>query len=62
MQNVRTRVEKEGGWWDEAVYGGLIAIADIHGLGACLPEFESLQMLFRAMGKGGQEREQTVPC
>ena len=39
MQNVRTRV---GGWWDEAVYSGLIAIADIHGLGACLPEFEFL--------------------
>ena len=57
MHNIRTCVEKEGGWRDEAVYGGLIAIADIPGLGTCLPEFESLQMLSRAMEKGEDKNE-----
>ena len=55
IRNVRTCAQKEGGWQDEVVYGGLIAIADIPGLGTCLPEFESLQMLSRAMEKGGDK-------
>ena len=55
MHNIRTCTWKEGGWWDEAVYGGLITIRDIPGLGTCLPEFESLQMLSRAMEKGGDK-------
>ena len=57
MHNIRACVEKEEGWWDEAVYGGLIAIADIPGLGTCLPEVESLRTLSRAMEKGGDENK-----
>ena len=52
MDNIRTCIEKEGGWRDEAAYGGLIAIRDIPGLGFCLPKVEFLQTLSKAMEKG----------
>ena len=57
MYNVRACVEKEGGWWDEAVYGGLIAIRDIPRLGSCLPTAKSLQTLSEAMEGGEGENE-----
>jgi hypothetical protein len=58
MDNVRTCVEKEDGWRDEAVYGGLIAIRDIPGLGSCLPKVESLRTLSGAMEKGEENESQ----
>ena len=48
-QDVHIHSQKEGGWQDDAVYGGLIAMRDIPQLGACLPDDNSLEMLFRAM-------------
>ena len=54
MHNVRARTEV-GEWRDGAVYGGLIAIRDIPGLGSCLPTTESLQTLSKAM-EGGEAR------
>jgi len=49
MQNVRTCSEQEGGWQDEAVYGGLIAMGDIPRLGSCLLDSASLETLHKAM-------------
>jgi len=57
MHNIRNCIKKEDGWRDEAVYGGLIAIRDIPGLGSCLPNAESLQMLSEAMEKGEADGE-----
>ena len=57
MRNIRNCIKKEDGWRDEAVYGGLIAIRDIPGLGSCLPNAESLQMLSEAMEKGEADGE-----
>ena len=51
MRNIRTCVQKESGWQDEAVYGGLIAIKDIPLLGSCLPEDDSIRILSEAMKK-----------
>ena len=51
MQNVRTRSKLEGGWQDDAVYGGLIAMGDIPRLGSCLPDSDSLETLFKAMDR-----------
>ena len=51
MRNICTCVEKESGWQDEAVYGGLIAMRDIPRLRSYLPEDDSLQMLSKAMEK-----------
>jgi len=50
-QNIRVCSEQEGGWQDEAVYGGLIAMKDIPELGSFLPNTDSLGMLFKAMEK-----------
>jgi len=65
LQNVKTCGAQEGGWQDEAVYGGLIAIRDIPGLRYSAPKVEFLQTLSKAMekwenkGEGqGQTREQ----
>ena len=60
IRNVHTCSQMKGGWQDEAVYGGLIAIADIPGLGTCLPEFKSLQTLSRAMEKG-EDKSKSKP-
>ena len=61
MHNIRTCIEKEGGWRDEAVYGGLIAIRDIPDLGTCPPTAEFLQALSKALekeeAKGENEKE-----
>ena len=51
MQNVRACSKQEGGWQDEAVYGGLIAVGDIPRLGSCLPDSDSLETLFKAMDR-----------
>ena len=51
MRNVRTCIEKESGWQDEAVYGGLIAIRDIPRLGTCLPDRDCIRTLSKAMEK-----------
>ena len=51
LQNVRTCSRQEGGWQDEAVYGGLIAMGDIPRLGSCLPDSDSLETLFKAMDR-----------
>ena len=56
MRNVRACVEKEGGWQEEVVYGGLVAIRDIPRLGSCLPEGDSLRTLSKAM-----EKEESKP-
>ena len=54
LRNVQTCIEREGGGWqDEAVYGGLIAVRDIPRLGTFLPEAELLRTL-----SGAMEREQ----
>ena len=50
-QNVQASSENDGGWEDDAVYGGLIAMRDIPRLGSCLPDGDSLVMLFGAMGE-----------
>ena len=51
LQNIKTCSAQQGGWQDEAVYGGLIAIRDIPGLRFCLPRVEFLQILSKAMEK-----------
>jgi len=51
LKNVQTCIEREGGWQDEAVYGGLIAIRDIPRPGSFLPEVEFLRTLSKAMEK-----------
>ena len=61
MRNVMTCGAQEGGWWDDAVHGGLIAIKDIPELRFCLPKVEFLQTLSKAMEKWerGGTREDT---
>ncbi|KAF9642148.1 hypothetical protein BDM02DRAFT_2540649 [Thelephora ganbajun] len=49
LKNIKICVEKEGGWQDEAVYGGLIVIRDIPRLGSYLPEVGFLETLSDAM-------------
>ena len=55
ISNLRTCTQKEGGWQDEAVFGGLIAIKDIPGLATCHPELECLQTLSKAMEEGDKK-------
>jgi len=50
-QNVLACSEKDSGWQDEAVYGGLIAMRDVPRLGSLPPDSDSLGMLFKAMEK-----------
>ena len=50
-QNIQACSKEDGGWQDEAVYGGLIAMKDIPLLGSCLPDSGSLGMLYKAMEK-----------
>jgi hypothetical protein len=58
-QNVQACSEKEGGWHDDAVYGGLIAMKGIPQLGSCLPDEKFLETLSKAMKKGekGEKNE-----
>jgi len=51
LQNVQNCGEKDNGWQDEAVYGGLIAMKDIPRLGSFFPDSNSLGTLFKAMEK-----------
>ena len=49
MQNVKTCSERGGGWQDEAVYGGLIAVGRIPQLGSFLPDRDFLETLSKAV-------------
>jgi len=51
LRNVQACSEKDNGWQDEAVYGGLIAMKDIPRLGSFFPDSNSLGTLFKAMEK-----------
>ena len=51
LQNVQACSEKDGGWQDEIVCGGLIAMKDIPRLGTFFPGRDFLGTLFRAMEK-----------
>ena len=51
LQNVKICSEREDGWQDEAVYGGLIAIRDIPRLGSCFPNDDLIRTLSNAMEK-----------
>ena len=50
-QNVQACSKEDGGWKDDAVYGGLIAMRGIPQLGFCLPDSDSLGLLYNAMEK-----------
>jgi hypothetical protein len=62
-QNVQSRSERQGGWQDDAVYGGLVAMRDIPQLGSCLPDDRFIETLSRAMMKNekGEENEENKP-
>ena len=49
LQNIQACGEKNNGWQDEAVYGGLITMKDIPRLGTFSPDSNSLGTLFKAM-------------
>ena len=49
LQNVKTCSEREGGWQDDAVYGGLVAMRDIPQLGSFHPDRDFLGTLSKAM-------------
>ena len=51
MEAIKTR-----DWQDEAVYGGLLAIKDIHRLGPSLFDDDALQMFHEAMNHGNPFR------
>jgi len=51
LQNVQACSERDNGWQDEAVYGGLIAIQDIPRLGCLIPDSDFFGTLFKAMEK-----------
>ena len=55
-KNIKTCSDREGGWEDGAVYGGLVVIRDIHHLQACIPEFSFLKTLAEAMEKDNPPR------
>jgi len=63
LRNVKTCGAQRGGWQDDAVYGGLIAIRDIPGLRSCPPKPEFLETLSKAMekGTGGENRKGDKP-
>ena len=50
-QNVQVCCKEDGGWQDDAVYGGLSAMRGIPQLGSCLPDGDSLGLLYAAMEK-----------
>ena len=51
VKNVQTCIEREIGWQDEAVYGGLITMRDNPPLGPCPPDGDVLQTLYDVMEK-----------
>ena len=63
-QNVQSRSERQGGWQDDAVYGGLVAMRDIPQLGLYLPDSNFLETLSKAMRKGekGEGSEKGEKC
>ena len=56
LQNVKTCREREGGWQDDAVYGGLTAMRDIPQLGSFHPDRDFLVTLSKAMESGNSFR------
>ena len=52
LQNIQTHSEQEGGWQDEAVYGGLLSMRDIPHLESFPPGGDFLRTLCYAMDKG----------
>jgi hypothetical protein len=61
-QDIQTRSKEEGGWQDDALYGGLIAMEDIPQLGACRPDDDFLETLSRAMkSEKGEKSEENKP-
>jgi len=52
LRNVQACSKREGGWQDEAVYGGLIAMGDIPRLGSYLPDSDDIEMLRQAIERG----------
>jgi hypothetical protein len=55
--------EGQGGWQDDAVYGGLVAMRDIPQLAFCLPDDNFLEALSKAMKKSekGEGTEDNMP-
>ena len=51
LENVKACGGRHDGWQDEAVYGGLMAIRDIHRLGYCSLDVSFLKTLSDAMDK-----------
>ena len=51
FENVKACGGRRDGWQDEAVYGGFMAIRDIHQLGSCPLDVSSLKTLSDAMDK-----------
>ena len=51
LENVKACGGRHDGWQDEAVYGGLVAIRDIHQLGSCSLDVSFLKTLSDAMDK-----------
>lgn len=49
IKSIQTCVEREDGWQDEAIYGGLIVIRDIHRQEHSLLDDDALQTLYDAM-------------
>jgi hypothetical protein len=56
MKNIRVCVERDYDWQDDAVYGGLVAIRDIHRLEPSIFDDETLQTLYDAMNPGNPFR------
>ena len=56
MKNIQTCVERDGGWQDETIYGGLIAIRDIRRLEPSLFGDSALLTLHNAMNDGNPLR------
>lgn len=49
---IETCSDDKRGWEDDAVFGGLTAISDMHQLGSYLPNNGFLEKLYEAMGEG----------
>jgi hypothetical protein len=57
LQKIKARGAEEGGWQDDAVYGGLITIRDIPGLRFRPPGDELLETLSKAMDGEDQVKD-----
>ena len=48
-QNAQVYNERDCGWWDDAVCGGLVALVGIPRPGSACPDSDSLGKLYKAM-------------